>query len=49
MVTLTVDDPAAVSGTARRRPPAPRITGTTPWWSSAPTALALGTIRWVPR
>ena len=33
----------------RRRQPAPRITGTTPWWSSVPAASAPATTRWVPR
>ena len=55
-VEVHVDNETAVqnlnrlaTGKGRRRPPAPRITGTTPWCSSAPTALAPVTIRWVPR
>lgn len=50
VVTLTVDDPRPpCPAPPRRRPPAPRITGTTPWWSSVPAASAPVTIRWVPR
>lgn len=46
VVTLTVDDPAPCPAPPRRRQPAPRITGTTPWWSSVPAASAPATTRW---
>lgn len=49
VVTLTVDDPAAVSGTAPEEAACTRITGTTPWMSSVPAASAPATTRWVPR
>ncbi len=42
MVYLDAGRPAAVSGTAPEKPPAPRITGQPPWWSSAPFNFGSG-------